>query len=67
MEHVVNEAYTNPEIVKTAPHNSSIHRVNQEPLRDPLQRAMTWRAYRRKVERTPPCVSQEDGVLVRRS
>ncbi len=67
MEHVVHEAYTNPEIVKTAPHNSSIHRVNQEPLRDPLQRAMTWRAYRRKVEQTSTCVLDEDGVLVRRS
>jgi glycine cleavage system protein P-like pyridoxal-binding family len=51
LEHVVNEAHTNPEMVKTAPHNSSIHRVNQEPLCDPLQRAMTWGAYRRRVER----------------
>ena len=50
MEHVVNEAYTNPDMVKTAPHSSSIHRVNVESLRNPSRRAMTWRAYRRKVK-----------------
>jgi glycine dehydrogenase subunit 2 len=50
LEHVVEEAYTEPEIVKTAPHKSSIHRVRQEVLKDPAQWAMTWRAYRRKVD-----------------
>ena len=50
LEHVVEEAYTEPETVKTAPHNSSIHRVQQELLKDPAQWAMTWRAYRRKVD-----------------
>lgn len=52
LEHVVDEAYTSPERVKSAPHNSSIHRVCDESLRDLSQSAMTWRAYRRKVERT---------------
>jgi glycine dehydrogenase subunit 2 len=46
---VSNEAYTNPEIVKAAPHNSTIHAIDVAPLDDPSQWAMTWRAYRRKV------------------
>jgi glycine dehydrogenase subunit 2 len=49
MAHVAQEARTNPEIVKTAPHNSTIHKVKHEPFDDPSQWAMTWRAYRRKL------------------
>jgi glycine dehydrogenase subunit 2 len=49
MAHVAGEARTNPEWVKTAPHNSTIHTVDHAPLDDPSQWAMTWRAYRRKV------------------
>jgi len=45
---IVKEAYSNPEIVKTAPHNSTIHRVHEEPLDDPQKWAMTWRAYLKK-------------------
>ena len=49
MAHVAQEARTNPEIVKTAPHNSTIHTVKHEPFDDPSQWAMTWRAYKRKL------------------
>jgi glycine dehydrogenase subunit 2 len=49
MEHVANEACTNPDLVKTAPHNSTIHTIDHSPLDDPSQWAMTWRAYLRKV------------------
>lgn len=49
LTHVSREAYTNPELVKTAPHNSTIHAIDHAPLDDPSQWAMTWRAYRRKV------------------
>jgi len=48
IEKVVQEAYTNPELVKTAPHRSSIHKIKSEPLNDPEKWAMTWRAYIRK-------------------
>jgi glycine dehydrogenase subunit 2 len=51
MRHVAEEARTNPELVKTAPHNSTIHTIDHSPLDDPAQWAMTWRAYRRKVGR----------------
>ena len=50
LAHVAQEAHTNPELVKAAPHNSTIHTIDHTPLDDPSQWAMTWRAYRRKVQ-----------------
>jgi glycine dehydrogenase subunit 2 len=49
LAHVSNEAYSNPELVKSAPHNSTIHSIDHEPLDDPSKWAITWRAYRKKV------------------
>ncbi|MEJ2412406.1 MAG: aminomethyl-transferring glycine dehydrogenase subunit GcvPB [Anaerolineales bacterium] len=48
LRHISEEAYTDPEIVKTAPHNSTVHRVEHEPLDDPAQWSITWRAYLKK-------------------
>jgi glycine dehydrogenase subunit 2 len=48
MTHVAEEARLDPEIVKNAPHNSTIHKIEHEPFDDPSQWAMTWRAYKRK-------------------
>jgi glycine dehydrogenase subunit 2 len=49
ISHVAEEARTDPELVKTAPHNSTVHTIDHSPLDDPSQWAMTWRAYRRKL------------------
>ncbi len=49
VSHVTGEARTDPELVKTAPHNSTIHTIDHSPLDDRSQWAMTWRAYRRKA------------------
>jgi len=49
LAHVAQEARQDPECVRTAPHNSTIHTIDPGPLDDPAQWAMTWRAYRRKV------------------
>lgn len=49
LAHVAREARTDPELVKTAPHNSTIHTIDHGPLDDPAHWAVTWRAYRRKV------------------
>jgi glycine dehydrogenase subunit 2 len=35
--------------VKTAPHNQSIDRVDEERIDDPDKWAMTWRAYLKKT------------------
>lgn len=51
LEQISEEAYTRPEIVKSAPHNSTIHRmIDEESLDDPKRWAMTWRAYLRKTQ-----------------
>ena len=48
LESIVEEAYNNPEIVKTAPHKSCIHQVDHSWLDDPRKWAITWRAYVKK-------------------
>jgi glycine dehydrogenase subunit 2 len=45
---ISHEAYTNPDIVKTAPHCQPIHRIKTDWLDDPARWAMTYRAYVRK-------------------
>lgn len=52
LENVADEAYTNPELVKTAPHNSTVHTIVHHPLDDPNQWCITWRAYLRKTEQS---------------
>jgi glycine dehydrogenase subunit 2 len=49
MAHIAAEARSDPDRVKTAPHNSTIHTVDHCPLDDPERWAVTWRAYRRKL------------------
>ena len=49
LAHVAGEARQSPEKVKTAPHNSTIHTVDHDPLDDPARWAVTWRAYQRKL------------------
>jgi glycine dehydrogenase subunit 2 len=51
MARVGQEARINPEKVRTAPHNSSIHRIDPGPLDDPARWAMSWKAYRRKMKK----------------
>ena len=45
---ISDEAYSNPGLVKTAPHNQAIHKIDGAALEDPDRWAMTWRAYQRK-------------------
>jgi len=53
LEHVINEAYERPEVVKTAPHNQAIHQVDSSRVDDPDRWATTWRAHLRKTEQMP--------------
>jgi glycine dehydrogenase subunit 2 len=48
LEQVVNEAYDDPELVRSAPHNQVVHKLADQPLDDPDVWATTWRAYLRK-------------------
>jgi glycine dehydrogenase subunit 2 len=49
IKQIADEAYSDPELVKTAPHNSSVHQIDPTALEDPNLWAMTWRGYKRKV------------------
>ncbi len=48
LAYVCHEAYEDPEIVKTSPHNQVVHRSESTGLDDPTKWATTWRAYQRK-------------------
>jgi glycine dehydrogenase subunit 2 len=48
LKQIAEEAYSNPEIVHTAPHQSTIHKIDPRPYDDPDEWAITWRAYKRK-------------------
>jgi len=48
IDRISQEAYSDPEIVKTAPHRQAIHQVKGDVFEDPEKWAMTWRAYLRK-------------------
>lgn len=49
LKQVAHEAYTDPETVRTAPHNSTVHQTDPEPFDNPDEWAVTWRAYQRKI------------------
>ncbi len=53
IEQVCREAREQPELVLSAPHRSTVHRMKQDPHDDPARWALTWRAFRRK-HRQPP-------------
>ncbi|MYW00515.1 aminomethyl-transferring glycine dehydrogenase subunit GcvPB [Streptomyces sp. SID3343] len=48
LAHVADEARRDPEFVKGAPYNQTIHKIDPTALDDPRQWAPTWRAYVRK-------------------
>jgi len=50
LEIVCTEARTNPELVKSSPHNQVVHRQGSINLNDPTRWATTWRAYQRKYK-----------------
>jgi glycine dehydrogenase subunit 2 len=48
LAHVAEEARRDPEFVKGAPYNQTVHKIDTTSLDDPEQWAPTWRAYVRK-------------------
>lgn len=52
LKHIVDEAYNRPETIHTAPHNSTGHRINPEVFDNPHEWAVTWRAYKRKIQKS---------------
>ena len=52
LEHVVREAYEDPEKLKGAPYNSVVHKIDHSTLDDPKKWAITWRSYLKKHKST---------------
>ncbi|MFW9991364.1 MAG: aminomethyl-transferring glycine dehydrogenase subunit GcvPB [Candidatus Odinarchaeota archaeon] len=48
LKRVAEEARKSPDIVKNAPHNSVIHKIDTSSLDDPSKWTITWRAYIKK-------------------
>ena len=48
MEQISKEAYENPELVKTSPHNSPISRIDESVMLDASKTALTYKQYLRK-------------------
>lgn len=48
LKKVSDEAYEDPELVKTAPHNGPISFIDQPPITNPKELVVTWRVYKRK-------------------
>jgi glycine dehydrogenase subunit 2 len=46
--HIADEARTDPETVRSAPHAAAIHRIQDGAIDDPARLAMTWRGYKKK-------------------
>lgn len=51
LKHIAEEARTNPELVKTAPHNSVCHRIDYAVLDRPDEWCITWRSYLKKTKK----------------
>jgi glycine dehydrogenase subunit 2 len=61
LAHVAQEAREDPDLVKSAPHNSTIHTVEHEPFDEPAQWAVTWRAYQKKLGKPQDDEAGMDG------
>ncbi len=51
LKRISDEAYSDPDIVRSAPHNQAIRKLGPDSLDEPENWAMTWRAYQRKKRR----------------
>ncbi len=50
LKYIFNEARENPEIIKSAPHRSVTHQVDESSVDEPTQWAPSWKVYLRKYK-----------------
>ncbi len=50
MREICKEAYTNPEVVLKAPHNTAVSRLDEVKASHPRTMALSWRMYLKKTE-----------------
>jgi glycine dehydrogenase subunit 2 len=48
LRQIAKEAYEDPEFVKNAPYNSTIHKIPALYIDEPERIAITWRQYKKK-------------------
>ena len=48
LRYIAEEARTNPDVVKSAPHRSVVHKIDESWFDDPEKWAITWRLYLKK-------------------
>jgi glycine dehydrogenase subunit 2 len=48
LAHVVDEAYRDPDVVRSAPHNQAVAKLSDRDINDPANWATTWAAWQRK-------------------
>jgi glycine dehydrogenase subunit 2 len=48
LEQISREAYSDPEVIRSSPHRSTVHQIDAGALDDPERWALTWRARARK-------------------
>ena len=48
LAHVIDEAYRDPERVRSAPHNQVVAKLSDRDINDPANWATTWAAWQRK-------------------
>lgn len=48
LKYVFREAHENPDVIRTAPHRSVTHQVDESGMDDPAKWAVTWKTYLRK-------------------
>ena len=53
LEQISREAYSDPEIIRSSPHRSTVHQIDAATLDDPERWALTWRARQRKQAAAP--------------
>ncbi len=53
LEQVAREAYSEPEVVRSSPHRSTVHQIDAGALDDPERWALTWRASAAKTGGEP--------------
>ena len=51
LHHIFDEAYESPEIIHSAPHRSTIHKVDESSLDDPNAWITSWRVYKKLYEK----------------
>ena len=52
LKQISEEAYTNPELVKSAPHNTAVGLLDEYKAAHPTTLTLSWRMYQQRLKKT---------------